>query len=72
VWQTEHVQALSRQYTNVIMFVEGDDEAGVHVYLGFDEGTHTTRHAALLVKADGSVWQQVTRPDYELDWEPVK
>jgi hypothetical protein len=72
VQQTDLVRGLSDQYTNPIMFVERRDEAGVHVYLGFDEGTHTTRRSTLLVQNNGTVWEQVTKPDYQLDWEPVK
>ena len=72
VAQTQLVQGLSRQYTNLMMMEDGIDADGVQVYLGFNEGTHTTRHSTLLVKKDGSVWEQFTRPDYELDWQPVR
>jgi len=52
--------------------VDGTNADGVEIYLGFNEGTHTTRRSTLLVKKDGSVWEEFTRPDYELDWNPVK
>ena len=71
VRQTDLAQALSREYPNAMMFVEASDAEGIHVYLGFDEGTHTTRHSALLVRPDQTVWKEITRPDYELQWVPA-
>jgi len=72
VWETEFARGLRRKYPNTIIYVEGDDADGVHVYLGFDEGPHTTRHSSLCVRGDGTVWREVTRPDLELEWRPVK
>jgi len=71
VWQSDLFQALGRKYENAIIFVEASDAEGIHVYLGFDEGTHTTRHSSLLVRRNLTVWKEITRPDYELDWIPV-
>jgi len=68
VWRTELARSLRRKHRNTIIYVEGASADGVHVYLGFDEGTHTTRHSSLRVRPDGTLWRQFTRPDLELDW----
>ena len=68
VWRTELARSLRRKHRNTIIYVEGASADGVHVYLGFDEGTHTTRHSSLRVRPDGTLWRQFTRPDLEIDW----
>jgi hypothetical protein len=72
VWETELARGLRRKHPNTIIYVEGHEADGVHVYLGFNEGTHTTRHSSLCVRSDGTVWREFTRPDLELEWRPVK
>jgi len=72
VWKTEFARRLRRKYPNTVIYVEGREADGVHVYLGFDEGTHTTRHSSLCVRSDGTVWREFTRPDLKLEWRPVK
>lgn len=60
---------LKQQYKNLLLFVEEKDNNYIYLYLGFDEGGYTTRHAFVRVNLFGRV--QFTRipPEDENSWK---
>ena len=49
-------------------FLEGTDSGYPVFFVGFDEGTHTTRAATLRVREHGLVEREEMREDGELIW----
>ena len=68
VSKTNYVKDLSKEYPNVIMFVQDKDSQYINIYLGFNEDTHTTRKAFVRVSSDGTVQYSEIPPAYESDW----
>ena len=54
--------------SRALWFLDGTDGGYPVVYVGFDEGTHTTRVATLRVREHGVVERQEMREDGELIW----
>lgn len=55
---TKYVINLTKKYPNTKIFIEeGNSKIDRYVYIGFDEGTHTTRYASLRVDAQGVVYK---------------
>ena len=70
---TKLVIALKKKYPNTIFFIEdGSSENDRMIYLGFDEGTHTTRHSFLRVDDHGVVYENKDLTFDEIKWVVLK
>jgi len=69
VKNTGYFQRLKQTYKNLILFIEEKSENYIYLYLGFDEGGHTTRHAFVRVDLLGAVEYTPTPPEDENSWK---
>ena len=67
-WNTQYVRDLASKYPNVYIRVEGRDSMYRQLYLGFDEGTHTTRYDTLKVDKNGVVYRNEDRTQADEIW----
>ncbi len=65
---TKFVMDLVARYPNTILMIEGKTATERSIYLGFDEGTHTTRHSALRVDRGGVVYRNLDETLAEDRW----
>ena len=72
VQRTQYVQDLILKYPNVLMRVEESDAKFRILYLGFDEGTHTTRYQTLKVDKNGVVYRNEDITQVNEVWVPLK
>ena len=72
VAETDYYKELTKKYPNVIIFVQDKDSHYFDIYLGFDEGTHTTRKAFVRVSPKGTVQYSEMPPAIESDWVNMK
>jgi hypothetical protein len=63
-------RARSIDRSRAVWFVEGEDRGSPVVYVGFDMGTHTCRHATLRAREHGTVEREEMLDDGELIWVP--
>jgi hypothetical protein len=68
VTKTNYYIDLSKEYPNVILFVDDKRSHYIYIYLGFNEGTHTTRKAFVRVSSDARVQYSEIPPAVESDW----
>jgi len=68
ITKTNYYKDLSKEYPNVILFVDDKRNNYIYIYLGFDEGTHATRKAFVRVDSDGTVQYSEIPPGQESDW----
>ena len=64
-----YYKQLQNKYSNIISFIEDKDNDYVYIYLGFDESSHTTRHAFVRVNHNGIVYFRTIAPAEESDWK---
>jgi hypothetical protein len=53
------------------MFVENKESQYIYIYLGFDEGSHTTRNAFVRVSSGGVIQYSEIPPEDESDWKDM-
>jgi len=70
--RTQYVQDLILKYPNVLIWVEKSDKISKQLYLGFDEGTHTTRYQTLKVDESGAVYRNKDRTQVNEVWILLK
>ena len=68
VLKTNYYKDLSKEYSNIRMFVQDKNNQYIYIYLGFNEGTHTTRKSFVRVSLDGTVQYSEIPPADESDW----
>ena len=74
VLNLSYYQSLKAKYPNIIMFIENQDnidDKHIYIYLGFDEKTHTTRHAFVRVDSNGTVEYSKLAPTSKKDWKKM-
>lgn len=62
---------LKQKYNNLILMEEDQDDNFDYFYLGFDEGTYTTRHSFVRVR-ENSVEYTSIPPSDESDWKTME
>ena len=72
VWNTKYVRNLASKYSNIHLRIEDRDSAYREFYLGFDEGTHTTRYDTLKVDENGIVYRNEDRTQADEVWVVVE
>ena len=69
--KTQYVIQLDKSYENVIVYVESEASDERQLYVGFDEGTHTTRHSLFRVDSNGKVYRNGDLELAEDKWIPT-
>ena len=72
VSKTNYYKDLSKEYPNVILFALDKNSQYINIYLGFNEGTHTTRKAFVRVSSAGTVEYSEIPPAVESDWANIQ
>ena len=71
---TAHANALARAIPSrhLICFVDSAESGAIYLYLGDDEGDHTTRIGFYRVTADGNVWLNADPTGLTVQWKVIQ
>ena len=72
VTSTAYVNRLAEKYPNIHLHTERVEKDRIDIYLGFNEGTHTTRHSSLMVDKYGKVYRNTDETLATEKWEEIK